>query len=821
VIARWGAASLALVPLAALLCLSCSTNSEKRDDHLAEAEGYLEEGKTNEAVFELRHALRFDPQNADVHYRIAEVLIGNGDAGGALFHFREARRLDPTRTDASIKAAGIIFLEDPDAADALVDEVLAAEPSNAGAYIVRSKAALVREDIDASLRAALKAVELSPEDPTSHVQLGKVHQARIRKGQIEKKPVDDAVFEAALAAFARAHELSEETFAWMGLQHGADVLSAWPGHAQQAKQAHREAMQAAEKAGDDARRTTIGSSLTYGQRTGDLDFQAEMLEAFVPLVPGDVDRWFQLASVEEARGRSGEEVLQRMLETLSGDAQAHLRYARHLIYAEGRLDEGLAHLETKANAGVEPPVLLSALVARLLDAQRLEEAGRIVERLEREHPDDSNTALARASLELDLGRTEEAAEQLRVVLGRSQSPGAWQLLAQAEYRRGNLPEALEAIANAIALAQSLGTPFPQRALRLQAHLQVASQDFVGALRSFHQLQRHGAPMAARDRQLQARALYGLERREAARGLLEAMMADTRSQPIAAMELAELDFVERPDEARAAITRALEAQPSHPGLLLWAARLDLASGDPRRAIERVETAIAAKTATPALLLERARALASTGNVEHAQRDALRAFELDPNLEGGAELLMVLFESKEGDPQKVIASFEEADAVGALQPPARYLLARLHKRNGNRERAKALLEELATTDLAFAKSDLAYLLAEDGADLTRAQELAEEATRELRGRPESLHTLGYVLFRRGLHAPALEQFRLAQPGLSRSDPLVHYHTGLALQELGRLGEAEEAFALALEGGMGEAEQALEEVRAAKADTQAGPS
>jgi tetratricopeptide (TPR) repeat protein len=820
VIAPWGAATLALVPLAALVCLSCSTNTEKSDDHVTEAERYLEEGKTKEAVFELRRALRFDPQNADVHYRIAEVLIANGDAGGALFHFREARRLDPTRTDASIKAAGIVFLEDPDEADALVDEVLATEPSNAGAYIVRSKAALVRKDIDASLPAALEAVKLSPEDPSSHIQLGKVHQARIRKGQIEKKPVDDTVFEAALAAFARAHELSEETSAWLGLQHAADVLSAWPGHAQQAKQAHREAMRAAEKAGDDARRTTIGSSLTYGQRTRDLDFQAEMLEAFVPLVPNDLDRWFQLASVEEARGRSGEEVLQRMLETLPGDAQAHLRYAQHLIYTEGRLDEGLTHLETRANAGVEPPVLLSALVARLLDAERLEEAGAIVERLEREHPDDANTALARASLELDLGRTEEAAEQLRVILSRSQSPGAWQLLAQAEHQRGNLAGALEAIANAIDLAQRLGTPFPQRALRLQAHLQVASQDFVGALRSFHQLRRHGAPMTARDRQLQARALYRTGRRQAARGLLEAMMAETHSQPMAAMELAELDFVERPDEARSAITRALEAQPSHPGLLLWAARLDLASGDPRRAIERVETAIAAKRATPALLLERARALASMGNVERAQRDALRAFELDPNLDGGVEVLMALW-SREGDPQQVIASFEEADAVGALQPPARYLLARLHKRNGSRERAKALLEELATTDLAFAKSDLAYLLAEDGADLERAQELAEEATRELRGRPRSLHALGYVLLRRGLHAPALEQFRLAQSGLSRSDPLVHYHTGMALQELGRLGEAEEAFALALEGGMGEAAQALEEVRAAKADTRAGPS
>jgi tetratricopeptide (TPR) repeat protein len=631
------------------------------------------------------------------------------------------------------------------------------------------------------------------------------------------------VFEAALAAYQRAHELSEPGESWHGLQLRADVYSAWPGHGQEAVEAHRKAVAVAtEEADPRGMQTTIGSTLTFALSRSDLAFQAEALEAYVALNPGEVDRWFQLAKVEEARGGSADEVLARMLEVIPQNPRAHVRYATHLSRS-GRSKDAFAHLESRADDGVAPTVLLSTLVARLLEAREISEAVRIVELLEQDFPEDPNTALARASLDFDQGRVEEAADQLRVLVGRSQSSAAWQLLAQVEQRRGYINEAIEAITEAIEFAEELGQPMPERALRLRAHLQVASGDYVAALRGFATLVRNGARLAPRDQVLRARALFGLGRRRAANATLAPLMNLQHPYAPAVMEFAEREFVAQPRIAQVVIEKALAAEPTNPGLLLWAARLDLAQGEHQSAIDHVQTAIQARKATPALLLERARALALTGNMELAQRDALQALQRDPNLEGAIPLLMALLETEGGE--SVIESFEEADAVGALQPPARYLLARLHKQAGNRERARALLEELTETEIASAKNDLAYLLAEEGVELTRAQGLAEEASRQLRGHPEAAHTLGYVFLRKNLYSAALEQFRFVVSNPKATPPLVYYHIGLALQGLERLEEAEEAFAqaLTLDEGMAEAARALEEVRAMKpqASAEIGPS
>ena len=52
----------------------------------------------------------------------------------------------------------------------------------------------------------------------------------------------------------------------------------------------------------------------------------------------------------------------------------------------------------------------------------------------------------------------------------------------------------------------------------------------------------------------------------------------------------------------------------------------------------------------------------GNLEEAERDALRAFELDPGLEGAGALLLTIF-AQQGRTEEAVRSFEEAHAVGA--------------------------------------------------------------------------------------------------------------------------------------------------------------
>ncbi|MEN8182066.1 MAG: tetratricopeptide repeat protein [Myxococcota bacterium] len=808
-----GRRALGLLLAVALACGACSTDPERRDGHLAEAEAYLAEGKIDEALLELRSALRIDPQNAEINLQIARVLLGSGDAAGALFFFREARRLDPSRNDAAVEEAGILFLEDPDAADQLLDAVLAAEPANAAAMIVRSKAAVLRGDVDAALRAALTAVEFAPDDPVAHQQVGKIHQARIRTAQLAEESVDDALYEASLAAFQRAHDLSPEGLRVIGLQNRAEVFAAWPGHLEEAKQAYRDAISEASKGtASGALRQSLRAALVFGARARDREFRVEVLSALVEIEPTGLNYWFLLAELERVGGGSADAVLDRMLEALPDSVPANVRYAVYLIENE-REDEGFAHLEAKANEGVDPPLLLSTLASRLLDRRKTVEAAAVVERLRDEYPGTFHADLAESRLAFDEGRLEEAAKILRVLVSREQDPGAWQLLAQAEFRLGNLPEALEATGAALELARALGASLPERTLRLQAHVQVAAHDYEGALRSFRILEREGAEMATRDLVLHARALYGLGRSRSARRTLQPLLGDP-PKPAAVMEVAEREFVENPQAVGLLLAEALQARPKHPGLLLWAARLHLAQGNPGRAREQIRQAMAAGVLTPALLMERSRALAVTGNLEQAQRDALQAFEADPQLPGAINLLMALFASS--GQEKAIESFEEADTVGALGPTARYLLARLHQASGDHERGLEILEELADQpDLPAAKNDLAYTLAEQGVELARAQALAEEAARALGGRPEAAHTLGYVYLRQGLHGPALEQFRFAlQTAPKPGDPLVHYHFGLALQGLGRVEEAEQAFgeALALDAELVEAEKALEDLRAA---------
>jgi tetratricopeptide (TPR) repeat protein len=98
----------------------------------------------------------------------------------------------------------------------------------------------------------------------------------------------------------------------------------------------------------------------------------------------------------------------------------------------------------------------------------------------------------------------------------------------------------------------------------------------------------------------------------------------------------------------------------------------------------------------------------------------------------------------------------------------------------------------------KSDLAYLLALDGADLARAQELAQDALGSHSDEPEVLDTMGYVELRRGNPRPRVLYFEHAtalteESGRARA--VHYYHLGLVRRAAGHDREAVEALDRAL--------------------------
>jgi len=88
-----------------------------------------------------------------------------------------------------------------------------------------------------------------------------------------------------------------------------------------------------------------------------------------------------------------------------------------------------------------------------------------------------------------------------------------------------------------------------------------------------------------------------------------------------------------------------------------------------------------------------------------------------------------------------------------------------------------------DLAVAKNNLAYLLAEqEGGNLDRALDLAQEAKAMLPDNPNAADTLGWVLYKKNVPGAAIGYLREAINNMRPEDPqiaLVRHHLALAYE------------------------------------------
>ena len=236
--------------LAIALAWGCASPEERFAEHVARAEVYSEQEQPREALIEYRSALKLQPQNAEINFQIAEIASHVYALADAVFYYREAHRLDPDRIDAAMLEARILMLSDPQRVDEIIEASLLRAPDNPLVHLGRSERALTRRDTKEALAAALTAVELAGNQPNVWIQVGRVHQARIREARLIDKIVpDDSIFEAAIAAFEKSDELQED--GWIGaLLERARVYGTWTGHGDAAEQAYREAVALAEEGGD-------------------------------------------------------------------------------------------------------------------------------------------------------------------------------------------------------------------------------------------------------------------------------------------------------------------------------------------------------------------------------------------------------------------------------------------------------------------------------------------------------------------------------------------------------------------------------------------
>jgi tetratricopeptide (TPR) repeat protein len=85
----------------------------------------------------------------------------------------------------------------------------------------------------------------------------------------------------------------------------------------------------------------------------------------------------------------------------------------------------------------------------------------------------------------------------------------------------------------------------------------------------------------------------------------------------------------------------------------------------------------------------------------------------------------------------------------------------------------------SNLAVAKNNLAYLMAEDGKNLDRALDLAQEAKSQLPENANVADTLGWVLLKKGIPEAAIGYLQEAEGGFPAGHPDLGYvRTHLAM-------------------------------------------
>jgi Flp pilus assembly protein TadD len=142
--------------------------------------------------------------------------------------------------------------------------------------------------------------------------------------------------------------------------------------------------------------------------------------------------------------------------------------------------------------------------------------------------------------------------------------------------------------------------------------------------------------------------------------------------------------------------------------------------------------------------------------------------------------------------------------------------VHEQRGDIPKARAAYEKALSLNPRFvpAANNLAWLYAEHGGDQDRALSLAEMAKSAAPDDPRISDTLGWILYRRGVHQRALNLLKESASKLP-DNPQVQYHLGMVYAQLGEKENARHALVFAVSSpesfhGKDEAKETLAKLR-----------
>ena len=723
---------LAALSVVILVAVSCSRNPEvAKREYLEKGNAYFAQKKYAEAIIEYRNAVQVDPKFGEARRRLADAYLQTGDAPNGYREYVRAADLMPDDTEVQLTAGGLrLVARQYEDAKGVADRVLAREPKNLRALVLRANAIAGLNNLEQAVGQIEEALKIDPSSEL-YTNLGGL-------------------------------ELKRERF-------------------QEAEEAFRQAVQADPKSV--RAHSAFGSFYWATNRRAEAEAQ---FKRAVELQPTDplANRTLALYYLTSNRLADAEKPLQVISQT-AGDVNARLALADYYLLAR-RTAEGIKVLDeaAKTKDGAVPAKTRLAAIAYMQG--RRDEAHRIVDGILSTNGSDAQALLVKARFLFLEQKLEEAAQRAKeATTSNPRSAQGFYLLGEIYAAQGKVDDATRAFGEVLRL-----NPRAAAATIQLSRIQLAAGDEEAAVRLAEQSVQ-SAPGASDTHYALARAL--LARGDLARADTELALLERRYPNSATLDtLRGYLHIQKKEysKARQAYDRAQRHDNNSIHAVTGLVALDLLDKKPDAARARAEARLAQAPGSPAALLLAAKTYGAVHDLPKAEESLRKIIQLNPAdiLAYGMLGQLYYAQRRVGD---AIAQFEALVQREPTSVPGHTMLAILLGRQGRIEEAKLRYQRVLAIDprAAVAANNLAWLYAEKGENLDGALQLAQTAYAQEPDRPQVCDTLGWVYQKKGLPKLAIPPLRQAvdkDPG----NPAYPYHLGVAYASAGERDAAREA-------------------------------
>jgi tetratricopeptide (TPR) repeat protein len=783
--------ALVVCLIATSLLTACQSDEDKLAGFMSSGAQAAQQGEHQEAVIHYRNALRIDPNHAGAHFALAKEYVELRKFRDAYWEFSQAVGIDGSNVAARLRLGGLALIGgDGNAALEQAEAIAELEPSNPDAYVMLGQAYERLDRAEEAEAPYLKAIELDSENANYGFIVASYYMRR-----------NDPT--AAEPFFVRFTEQ----------QPGFTSATALARFLTREKERKEEAIAAFESAielsGADAEKSSAYRNLVNFQQARSMpDAAVASVKRGIEELPDgsaeQLELTYVLAGLHGKHGKSEEAT--RLFEAAAAERPDQLRPLLVLS----------AH---RARAGDQPGALEAAEAALVLDPKNVEarlrkaqilvdigyhesapeslEAGRmLVEGLLAEAPANGEALLLKAKIAVAKLDAETAVEAVRAALdARPKWAEAHLTLASALTIRGDKTGGRAEAARAVELDGSL---IEARRLLAQLHASLGEHEYAVEQGRIYLRRRSDH---AETRLLVAESLVRIGRREEALEELEKISAAGETPDLLFAKGRLHQLAGELEKAHALLSEANEARPQHPEILRALLHLDRRMGRMAESVSRINAALAVAPDDPELQRLKATLALAEGDGALAQVSLEKAIELDPsNLEAYQQLAALLQSS--GRLDEALELYRTALKQRPDSAELHLFVGVLYEMSGKIGQAAAEYEKAVRLDenLAAAKNNLAYLLAESGNDLDRALTLAQEAKARMPESANASDTLGWVLYKRGVASAAVGYLKEALASMEIDSPdvgVVRHHLAQAYEANDQQEEAIAALEMALAG------------------------